>query len=294
MPERAASRTAVLVCQGRAAADGRVAAGRFSDPVAVELLREDERAVVEQVRAGTPPTGSDRMAYELVQACAELMAPRTVAIDDAVRAHPGTQLVILGAGLDTRSWRLPELAETVVWELDHPASQRDKRDRLGSPTPTAREVRFVPVDFASDDLDACLASAGHDARTPTTWVWEGVVPYLTRADIRATLGMVGRRSAPGSTLIVNYQSPSVRATLGRRLATTLARLGGVRPVTAGEPWLTLLTPDQLWRLALEAGFGVVADEDLGTIADRLRSGTARRTSVRTGRVAVARRPATSS
>src|SRR3954466_4454993 len=82
----AASRTAVLVCQGRAAAHGRLAAGRFSDPIASALLREAESAGGEQVRTGHPPADwRHRTTYELVRACAELMVPRTLAIDDAIR-----------------------------------------------------------------------------------------------------------------------------------------------------------------------------------------------------------------
>ena len=57
MTDRVASTTAVLVCQGRAAAHGRLAADRFSDPVAERLLDPDERTVVEQARAQRPPPG---------------------------------------------------------------------------------------------------------------------------------------------------------------------------------------------------------------------------------------------
>jgi hypothetical protein len=64
-----ASRTAVLVCQGRAAADGRIAVGRFADPVAITMLRHGERIPVDQVRAGTPPAGwAERVDYEAVRA----------------------------------------------------------------------------------------------------------------------------------------------------------------------------------------------------------------------------------
>src|SRR4051812_3555995 len=104
-----ASRTAVVVCQGRAAAHDRIAVGRFSDPVALSLLREDELAVVEQVRADAPPKGwAPRLTYEFVRGCAVLMVPRTVAIDDAIRDFPAEQVVILGAGLDARAWRMTE------------------------------------------------------------------------------------------------------------------------------------------------------------------------------------------
>src|SRR4051812_33003157 len=93
-----ASRTAVLVCQGRAVAQGRLAVDRFDDPTAMPLLRDDERSAVEQVRSGVAPRGwGDRMEFEMLRATAEVMVPRTVRIDDAVRERRAPQLVILGA-----------------------------------------------------------------------------------------------------------------------------------------------------------------------------------------------------
>ncbi|MGW4249346.1 class I SAM-dependent methyltransferase, partial [Nocardia sp. NPDC004722] len=110
MTERAASRTAILVCQGRAVADGRLGVGRFTDPIAVDLLLEDERGIVERVRGGQVPSAvGARIEYELLSATSEVLAARTVAIDEAVREAGNPQLVILGAGLDARAWRMPEL-----------------------------------------------------------------------------------------------------------------------------------------------------------------------------------------
>src|SRR5215471_9143121 len=92
------SHTAVLVAQGRAVADGRLAMARFADPVARSLLRDDERVPVDQVRAGTiPDNARQRMTYEMVQACGEVMVPRTVAIDDAIAERASPQVVTLGA-----------------------------------------------------------------------------------------------------------------------------------------------------------------------------------------------------
>jgi len=288
--ERVASRTAVLVCQGRAAAHGRLAPGRFADPVAETLLRDDERGVVDQVRDGVPPTGwSAWTAYETVRACAEIVVPRTVAIDDAIRAHQHEQLVVLGAGLDTRAWRLAELVDVDVTEVDHPASQRDKRERLGDRPSLARTLRFAAVDFEVDDLGEALDAAGHDVDVPTVWLWEGVVPYLAREEVVRTLQAVGARSARGSTLVVNYQTPSVRAGLGRRVAGLLAALGRQEPVTAGEPWRTLLTPTRMAKLLVDAGFGVNSDTDLLAVAGRLGLEVRARTSLQNGRVAVASR-----
>lgn len=141
-------------------ADGRLAPGRFADPTAEPLLREDERALVERVRDESPPPGwVPRLDYEMVRGSGEVVVPRTVAIDDAVRSGPRAQVVILGAGLDGRAWRMPELAESEVFEVDQPASQRDKQDRAAGLS--GAKPRYVPVDFGRDNLADALETAGH-------------------------------------------------------------------------------------------------------------------------------------
>lgn len=286
--DASASRTAVLVCQGRAAAHGRIAPDRFSDPIALALLRDEERAVVELVRSGIPPRGwRQRLDYELVAATAEGMVPRTVAIDDAIRALPTAQLVILGAGLDGRAWRMPELARSTVFEIDHPASQQDKQHRIGSLTPLAAALRFVPLDFTRDQLDPALAAAGHDPHLPTTWVWEGVVAYLTAEQVRTTLGLVRACSAPGSRLIVNYQHPSLTALAGRLLMRSLSRLTRREDPLAGEPRRSAWTPRALAALLGSHGFRVSSDENQLSLAQRLPIEVRHRRSLRAGRVLVA-------
>ena len=286
MPERRASWTAVMVCQGRAAAHERIAPGVFEDPTALALLRPDERQPVLQVRDGQPPAGwAERMDYESVRVCAEMMAPRTVAIDEAVRLRRTPQVVILGAGLDGRAWRMPHLAGVAVFEVDQPASQRDKRDRArglnGIPP------QFVPVDFGQDDLDGALETAGHRVGGATTWIWEGVVPYLTRAETAVTLTALAGRSAPGSRVIVNYQAPSLRAVVGQSVVKVLAATTGRRNPWAAEPWRATWTPAAMSTLLAGHGFTVTADENLFDIAARLNLAPPSRTSFRSGRVAVA-------
>ncbi|WP_026239353.1 class I SAM-dependent methyltransferase [Parafrankia discariae] len=289
------SRTAVLVCQGRAVADGRIAPGRFTDPVAVSLLRADERRTVEQVRAGAPPAGwLERVDYESVRACAAVLVPRTIAIDDAVRERPSPQVVLLGAGLDGRAWRMPELAGRVVFEVDHPDSARDKRERLAESPAAARpvaDVRFVAVDLGRDRLGNALAAAGHQTATPTTWIWEGVVPYLTRPEAARTVAAVAALSAPGSRLIVNYQAPQAAIAAGRLIARSLDVLARRRGIWADEPWRSRWTAPAMRDLLGGDGFIVHGDDDLLTIATRLAAPTPRRAALRSGRVAVADRPA---
>jgi methyltransferase (TIGR00027 family) len=285
-----ASRTAVLVCQGRAAAHGRIAGDRFADPVAMVLLRDDERVAVQLVRDGVPPSGwGQRVQFEMVRASAEVIVPRTVTIDDAVRARRAQQLVIIGAGLDDRAWRMPELADVEVFEVDHPASQQDKRSRIGDLRPLAKSVRFVPVDFTRDRLDTALASAGQRREEATTWIWEGVVPYLRRADVAATIQAVSGRSTSGSRLIVNYQSPSLLAALGRLAARAMTAMARQRSPWADEPRRSSWTPTAMAELLFGYGFSIDRDDDLLTLAEDLSAPVRRRRSLRTGRVVLADR-----
>lgn len=247
-----ASKTAVLVCMGRAIADGR----DFSDPTAFALLPDDARATVERVRAGVRPKGlRAAMTHGYLVRQSQLMVVRTGGIDDAIREAGHRQVVILGAGLDGRAWRMEELADAVVFEVDHPDSQRDKRARAEALRPKAREVRFVPVDFACDDLEAALAKSGHDPAVPTTWIWEGVVMYLARRDIEATLAVVARRSAAGSRLVVLYHRPAL-----------MLAIIGLVVHRVGEPLRSAFTPDQMRAMLARHGFQVARDRsaaDLG-------------------------------
>src|SRR3954454_2501277 len=128
MESNAASRTALFVCQGRAVADGRLAPDACSDPMAGWLLTEGELAPVRMARSGEEPAnGRERFSVQAVTAGAEVVVPRTVLIDralaEAVERDPAVQVVLLGAGLDARPWRLDALTGIAVFSVDHPASQ---------------------------------------------------------------------------------------------------------------------------------------------------------------------------
>src|SRR4051812_10058301 len=162
-----ASRTAVLVCAARALAHEAALARGFSDPTALDLLPDDARATIAGHRAGPPKGVVARLRYQFMEARAAMMAVRTVIVDEAVRETSSPQVVILGAGLDGRAWRMPELRDAVVFEVDHPDTQRAKRVRAERLTKQASEVKFVPVVFTRDDLGERLAAAGHDPKQRT-------------------------------------------------------------------------------------------------------------------------------
>jgi methyltransferase (TIGR00027 family) len=261
------SQTAVLVCMGRAAAHGTTSVANFSDPTALALLPSGARRRVERFHSGPRPRGPrERLAHAFLAQRARMMVARTVAIDDAVRDAACPQVVILGAGLDGRAWRMPELRDTTVFEVDHPDSQRGKQTRVAALAQVAGDVRFVPVDFERDHLDSALAAAGHDPARATTWIWEGVVMYLTLADIEATLAVIARRSAQGSRVIIAYHTPALILHLVRFL---VARLG--------EPLRSTFTAEAMRALLDKHGFTVLDDKDLKTIGAAMPADVAKTT-----------------
>lgn len=184
---------------------------------------------------------------------------RTRYIDDVVDyyAEDGiTQLVILGAGLDTRAFRMPSLAATTVYEADLPEIQHLKRKRLHRTPPTAREIRFVPIDFERQPLGEALAAAGLENGRPSLFVWEGVTQYLSEAAVRSTLAFVGE-SAPGSAIAFTYILRSVVE--GTPWVGWDSRLR--QSLGSAEPWRFGLDPAEL--RAFVDGFGLRLIEDVG-------------------------------
>ena len=115
------------------------------------------------------------------------------------------QLVILGAGFDTRAYRIAELTTVPVFEVDHPITQAQKRRALqGVVEPLPANVTFVGVDFEVDDLGERLRAAGYREDKRTLFVWQGVSMYLTPSGIDRTLGFVTRHSAKGSIIVFDY------------------------------------------------------------------------------------------
>src|SRR5262249_50032118 len=143
-----------------------------------------------------------------------------------------------------------ELADSIVFEVDHPSTQGWKREHTASLRPTAREVRFVPIDFQKETLPAVLARAGQDAGVPTLWIWEGVIRYLTREAIERTLEGVASRSAPGSRLLVTHGTHERHYRFMHRLMLH----------ALGEPVRSRLDGADLAKLLAPHGFGVLSDD----------------------------------
>jgi methyltransferase (TIGR00027 family) len=187
------------------------------------------------------------------------------------------QYAILGAGLDSFAYRRPDLLERLrVFEVDHPASQAWKRERLaelGVRVPSG--LVFAPVDFESETLQGGLAAAGFDFAAGAVFSWIGVTMYLTLAAIEATLETVAA-CPPGSRIVLTYNPPaSALDDQALALHGTMSRVVG----EMGETWISLFTPDDAEALLLRCGFGDV--EHFGPV-EAVRTYFGGRTDVRLG------------
>jgi methyltransferase (TIGR00027 family) len=195
------------------------------------------------------------------------MQVRTRALDDALRAFGrdgGRQVVILGAGFDARAHRLGDaLSDGAFFEVDHPATQAEKRARFG-PAPSTRYLSWDFERAPMSALPARLAALGHDPRAPTFTLWEGVIMYLTPAAFDATLAAVATYSAPGSRLAFNYFE---RAMVERPDVLAAAANAAVRIV--GEPFRLGFDPPTMREALAAQGFSVMHDQSFLELANAL-------------------------
>lgn len=176
------------------------------------------------------------------------------------------QVVILGAGYDTRAARLPYAG--VRWfEVDHPDTQAAKRERLaaiaGYPVDAAT---YAPCDFEREDPIDKLRAAGLSARDATLVIWEGVVPYLTEAAVRATATTLARGLDPRS--LVAFDSVGKKIAGGQNLSAsdqaTVDFVGDLaEPVRFGSDHITPLLADCGYRWVRTVGFDDLALQYLG-------------------------------
>jgi methyltransferase (TIGR00027 family) len=202
---RGSSRTAALVTLYRAIESSRPAATRlFDDPFAPLFLEWRFRTALGLSRL---PVIGAAIPWSLVDGHwagpRGTVAVRTKYIDDCLvdaLRHGAKQVVILGAGFDCRAYRIREITQSRVFEVDHPATQVTKKRRLR----TLRSyVTYVPIDFTAGALDAVMRAAGYRLDVTTFFICEGVTHYLPAETIDAAFRYVGR-SAAGSELVFTY------------------------------------------------------------------------------------------
>jgi methyltransferase (TIGR00027 family) len=256
-----ASRTAEHMAFFRALESARPVRNRlFADSFAIHFLPPVLRRAVEISRIPVLGALIPWYADHRIPGARTSGVARTCLIDELLRRalEAGLrQIVILGAGFDCRGYRIPGISNSVLFEVDRPATQAVKLAKLRRLLPQLPEhVRFASMDFDRQSLSSALDGSGFDPLCPTAFLWEGVTNYLTAQGVDSVLRFVAG-CATGSLLIFTYVHRGALDGSGRfadaaELLVELKRLG--------EPWTFGLDPDRLsaylraWGLELKQDF----------------------------------------
>jgi methyltransferase (TIGR00027 family) len=255
------SRTALAAATHRAVHQllegGRV----FADRLAVPILATDPTVLT--AAAMTQPQRRPMRFF---------IAARHRIAEDAVAAAVAsglTQLVVLGAGLDTQAYRAAHGDALAIFEVDHPATQAWKQRRLADagiaiPPP----LRFVAVNFETDSLAERLVAAGFDPDRRAFFAWLGVVPYLTEAAIFATLSYIAGLPG-GAEVVFDYANPLHALPLALQPAFVLR---ATQVAMLGEAWISYFDTETLSQRLRSIGFTGLEDFSPADLASRFGAG----------------------
>jgi len=198
----------------------------FDDPYAADLGGEIGKQWMDSLSTGQTINGDQHDRY------LNMIAIRTRQIDDTMvnilQTHPSIrQICVLGAGLDTRPWRIkPTTSDTEqnaakYFEVDFPELFAYKLPILhNKQAQTAFSYHFVEADLCLSDWISKLESKGFDRNQPTLWLLEGLTNYLTEEELRLLFSRINEASASGSYLVATFLSAmlsSIKLSLHRYL-----------------------------------------------------------------------------
>jgi len=231
----------------RAIESARPASSRlFCDPFAALFLHRWRKWIYRIARCGAGRRIVERLFDRGLPGARAAGIARTKWIDDEVTRALGTstQLVLLGAGFDTRAYRLPAAQRVNTFELDHPGTSAAKqavlRGQLGS---LPKQVQFVGIDFNTQSIGDVLSRSGFDGTEAACFVWEGVTNYLSPEAVDGILRQIAQ-TADGSILLFTYVDRRVldEPKLFFGAEKLLFRLHSI-----GEPWTFGFHPDEIER-----------------------------------------------
>jgi len=269
--KEAVSRTALAVTLWRARESTRPVASRlFTDDLAPEFLDLRFRWAL---RISQLPLIGGIVPWSLIDGhwsgSRGTVVVRTRYIDDVLTAalRSGVeQVVVFGAGFDSRAYRIPGIALTRVFEVDHPVTQADKKRvvarHLGALPP---HVTFVPIDFSTHSLDSVMPAAGFRRDARTFFICEGVTHYLAAADVDTLFRYVARSAPGGSEMVFTY--------IHRAILDGAATFSGAEKTLAtvrrsGEPYTFGFDPAELPEYVAARGLALIEDVGPSTYRER--------------------------
>ncbi|MEU7563729.1 class I SAM-dependent methyltransferase [Streptomyces eurythermus] len=226
--------TAVGVARVRALESERKNA-LFHDPLAQAF------AAAGGLWPSSPPPG-DEAARRRRAAVSSSIVIRTRFLDDLLRQASASgvrQVVLLGAGMDSRAFRMDWPEGTRLFEVDTAAPLDFKASVLRRERAVARCERITVAVDLREDWPGALAAAGHDPASPTVWIAEGLLIYLPEDAVELLLARIGALSAAGSRMGLTWGSRGV-----------IERFGAdAEPGSAASMWVSEMPDDPVGRLA---------------------------------------------
>ncbi|MCD4784568.1 MAG: SAM-dependent methyltransferase [Candidatus Eremiobacteraeota bacterium] len=233
----------------------------FEDHLARDLLDQPLKFIMDLMRFKSIREWCIKMREKRVPGVLGGIICRTRYIDDALQSaiKSGMEnIVILGAGLDSRPYRIPGINKTKVFEVDTPSVLDYKKQRiekiLGS---LPSHVTYVPINFNNQTLDETLEPKGLDISRPTFFIWEGVTQYITAEAIDSTLKYISKTS-PGSRAVFTYIIKSViEGTSNLEGANVLTRMIN----KTKNPWIYGIEPTKTAEFLQKYNLSLI--EDIG-------------------------------
>ena len=268
---QAVSRTATVTTLWRARESSRSATSRlFEDTLAPAFLGRRLRWALHLSRV--PMVGA-AVPWSLIDGhwpgSRGTVVVRTRYIDDVLGdalSRGAEQVVILGAGFDSRAYRLRGIERSRVFEVDHPVTQAEKKRlvvrRLGAVPP---HVTLVPIDFDAHALDSVMPGAGYRAEARTFFICEGVTHYLSAASVDTLFRYVSRSAGAGSRMVFTY--------IDRAILDGAATFAGADRTLAtvrrsGEPYTFGFDPVELPRYLAARDLALIEDVGASTYRER--------------------------
>jgi methyltransferase (TIGR00027 family) len=270
MKQDQASRTAEYMALFRAIESARPPAKRlFNDQLAICFLRPSLRLITHLSKSRF---AGDIITFLIdtkwVKGARPVGVARTRLIDERLigALKQGVrQVVILGAGYDTRAHRIEGIEKAEVFEVDHPDTSKAKRESLEKQIGRLpNRVQFVPLDFNRQTLLQVMAATSFDASVKTFFIWEGVTNYLTAESVHTTFCNL-RKLASESSIVFTYVDKTVIEASHKFEGT--AKLNQIL-AEAGERWTFGFNPSELKDYLAERRFRLI--EDIGSVDFRAR------------------------
>lgn len=167
------------------------------------------------------------------------------------------QLIIMGAGFDSRAYRLRQLGNVRVYEIDHPDTQNRKIEKIKDVSGSLpKNVAFVSHDFNTENFMEKLFRSGYDKNSKSLFIWEGTTPYLAEHSVDETLTSISKHSCRGSFILFDYILKSV-------IDETCEFEGALREYRymkkTAEPLIFGLEKDMMESFLEKRGYKIISD-----------------------------------